>query len=506
MSMVESFGELRADYDAAKTTRFRKRLTGVSSLGSGADFHVRIEHDNMRMLELARYFDRNDPIIGQAVTRLINNVLQDGLKIAPDTGDPELDAELKARMIEWGQDPDSCDAAGENTFDNLARLGLRSVVVDGDVFSLPLRDGTLEAVEAHRCRTPRGTKRNVVNGILLDDKRKRLEYWFTKQDVAIHKTVTLVSEITPFSARDANGHRNVLHLYNPSRFSQTRGITAMAPIANMVGMYDDLQFTHLVKAQASACFAIIREREIEYKGGGVETVGVQTTEIQSDGTVRTLESIAPGMDIAGAPGEKIHGFSPNVPNAEFFAHSNLILSIIAVNLGLPVAVLLLDPSNTNFSGWRGAIDQAREGFKNIRRWMISKFYRPVYMWQVRRWIAEDPAIRRAAGRDSVRVFSHEWSPPFWAYIEPLKDATGDRVSVEAGLNSRRGVLTRRGLDIEKIQKEMVDDAGDLVILAIEKAKEINTKNPEAGVEWRELLPQRAITAQVQGDTTKDDNK
>jgi len=43
------------------------------------------------------------------------------------------------------------------------------------------------------------------------------------------------------------------------------------------------------------------------------------------------------------------------------------LGILAVNLDLPLCVFLLDASETNYSGFRGAIDQARQRPATRRR-------------------------------------------------------------------------------------------------------------------------------------------
>src|SRR5690606_1028361 len=102
---------------------------------------------------------------------------------------------------------------------------------------------------------------------------------------------------------------------------------------------------------------------------------------------------APGIEYTGAPGEKLTGFSPNIPNAEFFEHARLILTFVAINLDMPLQMLLLDATATNFSGWRGAFDQAKIGFRQIQSWLLKRFYAPVYEWKLRQWIAEDPAIR-----------------------------------------------------------------------------------------------------------------
>ena len=81
----------------------------------------------------------------------------------------------------------------------------------------------------------------------------------------------------------------------------------------------------------------------------------------------------------------------------------MLLGILAVNLDLPLCVFLLDASETNYSGFRGAIDQARQRWREIQSWMMGSFHGPVYEWKVRQWAVTDSALRKAVERaDSLR--------------------------------------------------------------------------------------------------------
>ena len=115
-TLAESFEQLRSDYSAAKSSRFRRRRTGVNSLGSGADWHVRNESDYLRMMEDARDMDRNDVVVGQVLDRATTNIIQDGFTLDPQTGDKDVNQHLKGQWEDWAGDPDQCDLAGENTF------------------------------------------------------------------------------------------------------------------------------------------------------------------------------------------------------------------------------------------------------------------------------------------------------------------------------------------------------------------------------------------------------
>ena len=486
-SLPKAMEQLRSEFRAGRETRFQSRLTGVSSTGSGADYHFRTEMEQMRMIERARHYDRNDPIVGQGISRLVSNIVQDGFQLDPQTGDKVFDRELKYRWSDWANDPDQCHSEGEFTFPQMEAMALRSVFVDGDVVALPLKSGSLQWAEAHRLRTPRSTKRNVIYGVQVDEQTKRrVAYWLTNDDIDPLRPVNRVSDIKIYAARDVDGYRQVFHIYNPKRFSQSRGVTALAPISETIGMHDDIQFATLVKAQMAALVAVLRERDANWQPVGGGQMGEQTVE-QMAGYTRTIEGVSAGLEIAGDPGEKLSFAPGNVPSPEFLNHAHLILTFIAINLDMPVHVLLIDPSNTNFSGWRGAIDQARLRWKQLQSWLLRALHSPVYRWKVRQWIQLDPGIAAMAAKSGVDPFAHRWNPPQFPYIAPLTDASSDLLQVRNGLNSHRRIQAARGREWEAVADELIQDNAFAIRSALREARKINEEFEEAGVHWRELV-------------------
>lgn len=488
------FEGARADYAAAKQTRFRRRRTGVPSMGSGADWHYRSEADYLRIMETARDMDRNDTIVGQTITRAVDNMLQDGLRLDANTGDRGLDDELEARWQAWGEDPDQCDLQGESDWATLERFAARQPFVDGDLFALPTEEGTLQFVEAHRCRTPKSTKRNVVHGVLLDERRRRLEYWFTKDDVDPLTAVTRVGDVERYAARDEDGHRQVLQIYHPKRVTQTRGVSALAPVFDLCGFFEDINFATLVRQQMAACFALFREREIGFEGAVPPANGSRAEEVLADGTTRFVDEIGPGMQITGQPGEKLKLDAANIPSPEFLQHMKMVQMLIGVNLGLPLCLVLLDASETNFSGFRGALDQARMGFRENQRALVRRLHRYVYPWKVRQWRADDPIIGAVAdrqeksGKAEFNLYRHRWNLPTWPYIEPTKDVASDVMQVRNLQNSPRRVQASRGRDYYEMIDETIDDNSYAIAKAKRRAMKINQKfNDGQPVHWREVV-------------------
>lgn len=489
-SLIETFAGLRADYSAAKSSRFRRRRTGLSPVGSGADYHYRSEADYLRVMEYARDMDRNDCIVGQTLDRATENKIQDGFTLSPQTGDPVLDKDLALRWFEEASDPERTDLAGERTWWEIENIVCRSVDLDGDIVGLAIADGTIELGEAHRLRTPTySKKKNIVHGVELDPiTRRPLRYWLTRDDVGTQTPSLKLSDFRAYDARDVAGNKQVFHVLRQKRASQTRGISALAPIFDAAGMFEDIQFATLLQKQIVSCFAIFREREANFKAMLAAADDTNAaTETLADGTIRQIEGMGPGREFVGYPGETFKLDSPNVPNPEHVPFMKSVLTIIGINLGLPLVMVLMDASETNFSGWRGAIDQARMGFRSAQRRLAERWHSPIYRWKLRRWLTADAALRSAAAREGISIFDHRWGLPNWPYsIQPLQDASADLVRTRNALISQRRRCMERGMEWADLSTEIVEDNAELIEKAHKKAEELNNRYQGLGVTWREI--------------------
>lgn len=495
VSIPAAMVDLRADYDAAKSSQYVKRRTGINPGGSGADFHYRNEADWLKCLEFSRDLDRNHMLIGSAITKVVDNTVQTGVLRDAQTGSADADTILEAAWDEWAENAVACHSEQRLNWKQIERLVFRNAfLVDGDHLVFPTDEGQLWSVEAHRLRKPRNTKKRVVHGIELDDKDRVKAYWITKRDVGAEQSVKLVSEVEQYPAFDAAGNPLAWFIFDPIRTSQRRGVGKLLPVMNAAGMLDDSLFADLVKKQVASCVAILRELAASQIPSGMPgTMGEVELQSTANDSQRLLQHIFPGMEVVGKPGEKLSMFAPNIQTAESHQFTLFMLTIIAVNLGIPLAVLLLDPSNTNFSGWRGAIDQARQGFRRMINDYIQQFHVNVWRWRVRVNLAREDKIgerlRELAQQDGVNIFGHRWNAKSYGYIEPLKDATANRLRIESLQTSPRRLHAELAQNWFEVIDETVEDNAYAIEKAVEKMVELQGKFPGVldSLHWRELL-------------------
>jgi lambda family phage portal protein len=496
--LQETFGELKADYDMTVPSRYIRRRKGLPSGGSGADYHTRIEQKYYDSIELARDMARNDALIGQLIERATVNEIQEGFTLEPKTDDDAVNKAIAEYWEAWANDPELCDVAGEKTFNDFELEASRAVKRDGDCLIVGLDTGHFQFHEAHLLGTNSqypsqlDDSREVVLGIELDSVRKRHGYWLSTDFIDPHRTVmrgAFGASETRVAAYTASGLKQAFHIYDPKRVTQTRGVTAMAPIMKMSAMFEDINFAKMVQQQLASAFVLLRQRS-QFAGGAMPTnvsYGESSTSVSQTGQIVNEEGIQAGIELTGAPGEDISAFTSNIPNAEYFTQVKLLMQLMGVNFGLPLCLVLMDGSETNFSGWRGAVDEARKGFKLNQRAMIRRLHTPAYKLKLDHFANQDPALGRALEK-LKNPCAHEWHPQAWPYIEPVKDANGDLIQVRNGLLSPRRVQAKNGRKWETVAEETIADNVFAIRAAKKAAESINKEfQDDQPVHWRELV-------------------
>ena len=483
-----SLGSVRADYNISREKRHTRTRYNLPQRGGSGNYHIRNDYDFFHAIEKARDMDRNDALIGQMITRATYNEIQDGFTLDFDTGDKGLDRDLKQRFEYETSDPELFDVAGECNFRDMEWLASRATKVDGDCGISAIYDtDQVQFFEAHTIYHE-GNTNNIVNGVELDDTGRRIAYHVSLDRVNPWDTTRQPS--SRIETRDEFGVRQFFHIYNSTRMTLSRGITALAPVFEAAAMLEDINIAKLVQQQAASYFAIIETGG--FSENNLPSVGPfkQTSEKGANGeTIKVDNPDGPGAYYRAPRGTDLKAFSPNIPNSEYFEQVNLIIRFISVNLGLPLMMALLDGSDSTFHGYRGALDEARRGFKWNQNRLKQRYHNPYTNWKINRWVEKDSSIMRASLRSDVNIKSFSWDPQGFPYVEPTADANGDVLQLRNNLNSPRRIQKARGRDHETVTRETVEDQTFAIRAAVKAANEINqaVENEADKVHWRDLI-------------------
>ncbi len=485
--IIEDFSDAQASYSAAQPSRFRRQR---NRLGGTADAHLATQFDYWKIRETVRDMVRNDAMIGQAGRRAVSNAFGSGLVPVPQTGDEGLDEEAKARWKDWSEDALQCDIARKFDFHQGCRMVALHSLFDGDIFAVPTGLGAIQYLEGELVNSPPNIYDDVVHGVELDSVGGAARYWLVKKRAGEHKRLgrRLYFDYNKRPALDPDGFPNVLHILAHDRVSQNRGISCLTPVLDLCGQFEDLNFAKVIQQQfASLIGAFITSDRDEQRGS-------RESQTQDDGTEIKVEQMKPGAMWRLQHGETVTPFAPNVTPPELFKHMRMLLRIIGASLGLPLFLVLLDSSDTVFHGYRGELEQAKLGFRDLQNMVIKRFARHVYRWKMREWFMVSPAGRRLEAQN--RLYLHRWSRPGFPYVDPLVDAKADAMALENLLASPRDLAQRRGQNWEEVVAETVADRALSIRSAARAAAELNSEFEDLGVTWRDILnlkPQTGVS-------------
>jgi len=504
-----SMTDMRSQYAASQPSKWLDRPDDMPSQGAGANWHFRDESRYYYMLEMARHIENEDPAVSQGISRFVDNVVKGGYTYVPETGVDSIDRLLKERWLTWTDDDNQqgVDLRRLHNWRTFEDLTARRILVDGDMGVSPITDGRLQAFEAHRIRGPNGSMsrvasmRSIVHGVEQNQRDQVIRFWLTRNEDdgfglrRLNSFSRDVKGVRAWSMDDVTGQleKNFFHLYNPKRFSQSRGVTAFHAVLNTAGMHADLQFATLVRAQLSAYIGFVHDIPLtaaDYEPPDDDEV--------IDPVTGTRRRKGPDM-FAGSSwypdyaGEKIVPFTANVPNTEFFDHSKMLLTFIATSIGMPLILFLLDASETNFSSWRGAVDQFKISAERYQTMHAAAFHRPVVRFKQRQWLRQDRGFRSFFDIDGPAFFNHTWRFPKWRHVQPVEDVKAEVMELGNLLDSPRGIASRHNRDLDRIIRETCEDRSEAIRCGLDHVAELNRhpyviENPQETVTWREVMP------------------
>lgn len=490
---------------------FRERADGHYS--TTADYHIYPEHHYFQMLETANALYRDDLLVKAAIERLSSYVIGDGFTLDPLTGSKYLDEYLFAEWEVYTNNKEFVDVQKKANWVALQTAAFEAVIRDGDLFVKPTVSGHLEHIEGSRCRTPSpyNPTKPIFLGVEQTKQRETIAYHFCQDVIAPWYLSPLATETERVPARDAQGRAQVFHIFNPIRRSTlSRGVTALHPCGKAAGMLDDLQIAKLIQQQLAAYVQYIRKRGMTPDGEPTPTINPSASastrlERTPTGKAKWIKDAAPGA-VLDVGYDEVTPWTPDIPGDNFFEHVNMFVTYLGINLGVPLILLLMDASETNFSGWRGAFDVAKNAFRRMQSWFSDVYHKDIYQWWVLWKLGQElqaglnTPLTRSIERSSLKLLNHKWNHHAWPYIEPLNDSKAFVLRRESMQSSPRRLHAEQGDDFGTILEETLEDNTLLITSAIQRASVINAQLPQ-GVEpvhWREVLGQqfpKAVAAQ-----------
>jgi len=280
--------------------------------------------NRQKLVALSHFFATEMPLVSRLEEIFVSYLVGDGVRMIPASSDEEWNAKVEATVIQpWER---SADLTTRQPFSAMQSQMALSWFRYGEAFILKTSNAQgfprLQMIDPSRVVTPSmrdNANRDIYDGIEVNSNGQAIAYWIRDRD---EQTVRRV---------DAT---QVLHLFEPERPDQVRGIPFLAPSLNTLWDLWDLQFYEMRAAKSHSLVSrvligrsrsTIEALEELYRAPNVADDGAKPK--PDDSTAGDIITLDPGQDMRLLASER-----PSVATREFW---NYLTSQVCSGTGIP---------------------------------------------------------------------------------------------------------------------------------------------------------------------------
>ena len=396
------------------------------------------QFDLISLRHRAIHLDRTNVLARSVIDRCVDNVIGEGIQIQAATNDESWNQDAESLWNDWAEG--ACDARRLDQWNGLQRLYARHYVRDGDACFVLRSDGSLQLPEPRIMQTPPSMsgQLSIVDGVEFDT---------VGRPVGFHFQGAKPSEYVRVEARD------VVYARRSTEAGLTRGIAAFATTARDLDQIDGLIEAVICAAEMAAMLALLITTTDQAR-----ELGQLRTQVSTASGSKKEFAFEPGMIKYLNPGESVSPVVPAHPSQNLNEFLATMFRRIGLEFGLPLELVTLDFSRTNYSSARAALLQSQKRFRTIQSEMAAVVKR-VYRWRVSKWIKEGVLGARPDAW-LCRVI-----PPSWPWVDPVKEAQANLLGLDGGWTTLAEICASQGRDFVDVlrarQREIaeLDSAG-----------------------------------------------
>ncbi len=462
--------------------------------------------DRLTAISRARDVIRNEPLAASAVEQKLSLLIGDGWRFesAPSSAvfglDPVSDEyEALTRSIEavwsaWSEDPLARNDWEERLpFDLQLDLAARNyIAAEGEGLALVLYDpdgapfGTrLQVVDPDRLEQPAGWPEGTAGVIAFEGQGAR--YTAAAADVRAGVAYDERGRVIAYHILDHHPHDTglqgalgrfagrwypvrtpgfptdtrpcVLHVMRARRAGQTRGISDFVAALGAYQAFRDMGeaerrsriINALIVAQYTSAMndpaALAEILGAETAGGVIENRAAYYEEYG-------VNTVAGARVIQPFPGDELKWNQQQRDANEWVDAMSFLALQAGAPLGLGYSMATRDFSKTTFSSARTEINDAFRSIKRERAVIRLLFTRKILL-AVLQEAYEEGRLEIPAGAPSIweapaAYIAGEWIGPAREYVDPVKEATGDRMEMENLSAAPSDIAARRGMSFERV--------------------------------------------------------
>ena len=438
-------------YDAAGTGR---RMAGWNTPSSGPNNAI---VNLQKIRDRARDVARNDWSGTSSERVWASNVIGTGIVPRPTTKNVTLKEKLTTLWKAWVK---VADADGVLDFYGLQQLVFRSWFTGGECFvrirprrtadglPVPMQIQVLEADMVPQLDAdnypglPRGSM--IRSGIELNAIGQRTAYWMWKAHPGDKQPSTiLANDVVRIPAE------GVLHIYEPLRPGQLRGVSELASVLAKLRNVSDFDDAQLERQKLANLFTMFITKALPSGAADVMTGLPYAGSLDEP-----LAGMEPGIAQELLPGEDVKFSDPPDAGANYADFMRTQHLGVAAGSGAPYELMSGDIKDVSDRTLRIVINEFRRACEQ-KQWLIfiPKMCQPI----LDAWAKFAEMAGALSAAEAIEAGKVRWAPQGWAYIHPVQDVQAKMAEVEAGFRSRSSVIAERGDDPDEVDQERADD-------------------------------------------------
>lgn len=444
----------RAMYEAGK-----RWMGGKRSLIDAFYRDSRFDADKATRVEIARkarYFEANNAIVNRLADLFEQyTVGPSGITVIPSSSDEKFNQSAAAEFEAWCK---RCDFNGQLSFQAMQGLCARAWFIDGDAFILKTSDMGLPAeprlqlIESHRVANPEETfgQSRSHDGVALDSYGRPVGFWV---DTAFPGAVNSVFQLKPAA--------DVVHIWEPSRIGQLRGLSFLYPVLNDVHDLDDLGIFEMRAAKASAdTTTVIYNEAGEISADQLSDIQRQrfdSSVTNAEGTVSEEQrsqfyaNSVGGRTVVAFRGDKVEQFVSQRPSVAVQSFWDHIIAKICVGVGM--SKLLVFPQSMQGTVVRADLDVCDAWFRARSSVMQGKVVE-VYQWWLK-WAVQNVKSLANPPKDYLNCTVRA---PRSVKVDVGYDSAAVISELKAGIRTMESICAPMGEDWRNVARQSTAEA------------------------------------------------
>lgn len=298
-------------------------------------------------------------------------------------------------------------------------------------------------------------RNRIRSGIEYNNRGQKLAYWVYKEHPGDSPTGAMsspaASDLVRVPAED------MLHMFEPKRIGQRRGVPEMASVLARLRNINDYEDTTLERQKIANLFVAFISRTLpSLDPTDPNAMGSLTgTDVDLDDSGSPLVPMAPGLMQELEDGQTVSFAKPPDAGTTYSDYMRTSHLGTAAGAGLPYELMSGDIQNVSDRALRVVINEFRR-YASQRQWQILI---PMFCQRIVNWFAAAAVLAgkvRVSEFDSVVRVEH--APHGWEYIHPVQDVQGKALEVKNGFRSRSSVVSESGDDPDLVDQERAEDA------------------------------------------------